>query len=143
MKESTFDKYYKSLNDYLQLNYGKYPPSYGGLYKGLYIGIWAQKVRNIYINGKMQLDGSIKYKEGNILTKEQINKLNSINFKWVVRYDILYKKEFNKNINYEAIQRYLTEELNRLLDNYENKSLTKENLEKITDEYKLILNKRN
>lgn len=142
MKESTFDKYYESLNDYLRLNNDRYPPSYGGFHNGLYIGSWAQKIRNIYINGKMQFDGSIKYK-GSTLTKEQINKLNSINFKWVVRYDILYKKEFNKNINYETIQRYLTEELNRLLNEYEDKNLTKENLEKITSEYRLILNKRN
>lgn len=136
----TFNEYFEALNDYLKLHNGKYPPSYGGFHNGLYVGCWIQKIRNIYMNGEIQQDNSIKSKCG-ILTNEQVNKLNSINFKWIVKYDVLYKKEFNKDKKYEAIKRYLTEELNRLLYEYEDIELNQENLKKINHDYKLILTK--
>lgn len=100
-----WDEVFELFKSYYE-EYNRYPKCYEE-YKGYSLGHWVITQRMIYNNGVLQKDGSLVY-NSNILTKEQIDKLNSIGFAWTsfdVYLNLLkdYIKEYNEYPKYNTI----------------------------------------
>lgn len=112
-KEENFTKNVKLLNEYLQLNKNKYPRQ-GTIYKNVNIGNWVITLRKIYEKGEHQKDDSIKY-NSMILTKNQIDELNKINFIWdkeeakEKQIEIGKTKKDTWLIHYKLLKKYIEE----------------------------------
>lgn len=80
MKNNDFNFYYSLLKEYFSKN-NEMMPSYDTIFKNFELGKLTYEFKIIYTYGRYLDDGSIKY--GNqVLTKEQIDKLNKISFVW-------------------------------------------------------------
>ena len=132
----TFDEAFALLKEYLEINNQIYPETYYGKYKDIYLGQLISKYRATFFNGTKLKDGSIKYNSCT-LTKEQIDKLNSIKFVWVGNYRNFYRRDFTINKRYGAVKDFLEEDFNRYIE--ESNSA---NQKEIVDGYIKILNKR-
>ena len=112
--EYVWDQNYELLKEYLQEYNRNYTKS-DEIYKGKIIGNWIRSQRISYINGEKQEDGSIRYEySGNILTKEQVKKLNDIGFIWVFNKTRFRKRKIETKGQLEGTRRYLLNMIEKL-----------------------------
>ena len=91
--KSRWHKNFDLLKKYIEENDGKYP-NFNEVYHNINLGSWVETQRNIFKNGVLQENGSIKYTEQE-LTKEQIELLESIDFTWENNsVDYIWEKSF-------------------------------------------------
>ena len=96
-----WDKNFSLLSEYKE-KYKEFPKANTN-FNNFNIGSWQSTQRNIFNNGEKQKDGSIVC-NGSILTKEQIDKLNSIGFIWKTpSFDERWE------INFNLLKEYLKE----------------------------------
>ena len=103
--ESNWNQNYELLKEYLKKHNGNYPKA-KEVYQGENLGFWINNQRAVYNNGEKQKDGPIIY-SGNILTKEQIKKLNNIGFIWVFNKARFRKRKIETKGQLEGARRYL------------------------------------
>lgn len=116
---NNWNNIFENLKEYLKENDGQYP-KFNEYYRGIALGHWVNKQRVIYNNGEKSEDGSIKYKNY-LLKKEQIDKLNLINFVWS---STIYEEKWEEN--FELLKKFLEEhngKYSKLTDNYMGDSL--------------------
>ena len=109
---TSWDDYLNLLIEYLNNNSGLYPKA-NEEYKNVKLGNWVHTQRKVFNNGVVKDNNSI-ISNNHILTKDQIKKLESINFNWV-----LNEKKYNSRIisNKEeliSLRRLLLSKINRL-----------------------------
>ncbi len=131
---NTFDLFVKWLKD----NGGIYPKR-NDFYEDINLGNWVAVQRAIFLNGVQLENGDIKYDIHGTLKKYQIDKLNSINFRWIQRKNKYYNSKINTKDDNNKKQRYLLYELNKLLLNMNKEIKTKEDITSINKEYNIIL----
>ena len=134
--DETWNKNYELLKEYLKNHDNNYPSSYE-FYKGLNLGQWVGMQRTIYNNGELQEDGTIRYgaKKYSIITQERIEKLNEINFEWVVNKNNYYSKEIKTKEELEKKKRYLLLLLNKQLLNQKQELSSKKDVDKLNEMY--------
>lgn len=110
--KSSWDYKFDVLKEYLEKHNGNYPKE-DEIVEGFNLRIWITKLRLIYNNGILMEDGSIVYKSTRIsdfvLTKDQIDRLNSINFIWTGSYKCYYKRRIETKKILENKRRFLLE----------------------------------
>ena len=118
--EERFNEKFNELIKFLEDSKGEYPTkkTNAKLYN------WVSSQRAIYNRGKKQEDGSIKF-AGYTLTKDQIDRLNSINFIWKVQIQTpkeRFNERFNELIKYleKSKGEYPTKEKNNKLAQWVN-----------------------
>ena len=109
--DDIWERAFALLKEYLETHNGIYPDKRKN-YNGIDLYWWILFQRHKYKNGVMQPDGSIKYKKW-VLTKEKIEKLNSIGFVWDTIID-KRKNEKKKSWDemFEMLKDYLKEHNN-------------------------------
>ena len=110
--ESNWNQNYELLKEYLKKHNGNYPKA-KEVYQGENLGFWINNQRAVYNNGEKQKDGPIIY-SGNILTKEQIKKLNNIGFIWVFNKARFRKRKIETKGQLEGARRYLLSTIEKL-----------------------------
>lgn len=101
MDAKPWDYYFDLFKEYLDKHNNQYPEEHE-VYRGVVLRYWIKQQRKIYNRGKIFEDGSRiyidVYKE-KILTKEQIDKLNEIDFSWT-KHEEIWNKKFNLTLEY-------------------------------------------
>lgn len=111
--EVRFEKNFNLLIDFLN-EFNRYPYALE-MYKNINIGTWVCTLRKIYKNGVKNEDESISYyyslgeNKRYVLTKKQIDMLNSINFDWYNKSIYKNVKEDSWNTHFESLKKYLKE----------------------------------
>lgn len=123
-----WNKNFEMFKEYLIKKGGIYPKQSEDIW------YWVSTQRKIYTNGKMQEDGSYKYK-GSILTKEQIDILNQNNFKWYAYNESDYYMNFKSDTMSKKIRKILLFRLKETLEKSKNEINSKEDINKISDEF--------
>lgn len=96
-KQHTWEESFTALKKCIKED-GTYPSKY----EDFDIESWANEQRVIYNNGELQEDGSIVYEtkcDKRILTKKQVDELNSVNFIWDLC-EYKWQKKFNLLFEY-------------------------------------------
>lgn len=120
----TWEEKFEILKEYLKEHNGEYPKR-EEIYKGINLGFWIDRQRTTYNNGEKQEDGSIVY-EAHILTKEQMDKLNSIGFMWIANLARFKNKTITTKGQLEGARRYLQS----IIEELEKEGVQKEDLDK-------------
>lgn len=140
---TTSDKFWETnfnlLKEYLKENNNEYPKEYVK-YKGYNLGSWVIRQREIFNNGTKLANGTLILRCCT-LTKEQIDKLNSIGFTWVLKKSRYLNKIIDTKEDLEKRKRYLLEEFNRLTKNYNKEFESKEDIKNINKDVIKILRK--
>ena len=127
--------YYDLLCEYIQ-KFDVFPKGYD-YYKGYFLASWCNEQRTIFNNGTKKEDGTLSY-QGLKLTPSEINKLNNINFDWVMDMRRYLSKKINKKEDLEKRKRYLQVMLDRFIEDKEDIPSKQE----FNEYYMKILSKR-
>ena len=96
--DDLWNKNYELLKEYLRFHDGKFPKQ-TETYKGIRLGSWVAVQRTIYNNGNKCKNGEIRY-NSSLLTEERIDKLNEIDFVWVLPVEDKWNTRYNLFVKY-------------------------------------------
>lgn len=108
--------YFDLLCEYIE-DFEEFPKGYD-YYRGYFLATWCNEQRTIFNNGIRKEDGTITY-QNQKLTPSEINKLNSINFDWIIDNRRYLTKKINKKADLEKRMRYIKIMLDRFLKDKE------------------------
>ena len=134
--EQTWNKNFNILVKYLNESNGQLPKKtfkYGNI--DLYSWVSFQKL--VFNRGEMLENGDIKY-DSRVLTPKNIEKLNSINFKWIANKNRYCSKTIETKEELEKKKRYLVVLLNKMLDNNQ-EDIINNDTQKINNEFMKLL----
>ena len=143
IKKEMKDKWllhFESLKRYMD-EHDNLLPVYGEFYEDCELGNWVNKQRLIFNQGDELKNGTIKYATS-ILTKERIEKLNSINFDFIGNKEKYYKKEIKNTEDMNKKRRYLLLQLNKILINQKNNIDSKQDIDSLNKKIIKIIEKR-